>query len=126
MDQASGLLEFPGHLYICRVRKSVAPCPLGQPNVKSMFSEVFIDILRITKLGLFLGYIVYRIRYLLNMSVVDGCISTGKSGKRSWKSNPNALLENDSHLPICCNSTGVLSGSWHHPFMTESSTLKLS
>lgn len=23
-------------------------------------------------------------------------------------SNPNALLENDSHLPICCNSTGVL------------------
>jgi len=86
---------------------------LGQPNVESMFSEVFIDILRITKLGLFLGYIVYRIRYLLNMSVVDGCISTGKSGKRSWKSNPNALLETDSPLSICCNSTGVLSGSWH-------------
>ena len=73
---------------------------LGQPNIKSKFSEVFVDILLITKLGLFLEYIVYRIRYLLNMSVVDGCLSTGRSGKRSWKSNHNALLENDSHLPF--------------------------
>lgn len=57
---------------------------LGQPNVQLKFSEVLVDVLQITKLGLFLKYIVYRIRYLLNMSAVDGCLSTGRSGKRSW------------------------------------------